>query len=299
MKSREFFNADNTPEDPKLQRARELEAGERIARERKITEVEVLLDQIDFDLLRDIFKDDIKKTGISVSEINFLRKDRISHLYRDRGAYASDTNIIQIGYDNILGSSEAYDVDVRLMFLEVLIHEETHAVSKTRCWNLLEEKGNPSVAKSGYASAMDQRNETGNLELIGDMFRLFNEGVTQKRAREVLVEYLRRTGYSEKENLAHFEHILDEYDPYRKAIQITEALTRRLAKANGVSEEAAWGAIMRGYYEGEDLLREDFQEWFGETLPPGFMDKLMMADDEDLAELLDEELEQTSIQKAA
>ncbi|OGZ44500.1 MAG: hypothetical protein A2719_05255 [Candidatus Ryanbacteria bacterium RIFCSPHIGHO2_01_FULL_45_22] len=54
MRSREFFRVDNTSEDSELQSAREQEAGERIAREKKIPEFEDWLDEVDFAVLKQI-----------------------------------------------------------------------------------------------------------------------------------------------------------------------------------------------------------------------------------------------------
>ncbi|TSC72910.1 MAG: hypothetical protein G01um101470_264 [Parcubacteria group bacterium Gr01-1014_70] len=299
MKSREFFRADNTPEDPGLQSVREQFSGEDIAGEEKIPEVEAWLDQVDFDVLEDMFKEDIQKTGILPTEVNVLRRNRISHISgKSVGAYISSWNKIKMSHERITKNAAQYDIDAYLLFLSILIHEENHAVSKTRCWNLLQESGSPVLVQSGYASTAVEEKTLGKVELIAKTFELFNEGVTQKRARKMLVEYLRRTNHGDVDAVAHFTQVLDVYDPYNKAIRVVEALTRRLALTNGVSEESVWGALMRGYFEGEDLLREDFKEWFGEILPPDFMDRLMMADEEEMTVLL-EELEPTSLKKAA
>lgn len=306
MKSREFFNEDNTPEDPKLQKARELKAGERIAHNKKILhQMETWLGYVDFDVLEQMFQEDIQKTGISPAEINFLQRDRISSV-RDQkrgdstlGGHNPITNEIQVRYENIRQVASEYRLSSFHIFLYTLIHEETHAVSKTRCWNLSQERNQSALTQSGYRFVEHGQNESDNLVMYGDVFLLFNEGVTEKKSRKMTEEYLRRTGYRDDNGLTRVQNFFEEYSSsYNQAILVVEALTRRLAKANGISEEAAWGAIMRGYYEGENLLREDFQEWFGEILPPDFVDRLTIANGEDLAELL-KELEETPPKKAA
>ena len=300
MKSREFFNADNTPEDPELQKEREREAGEKIAREEKIPEMEAWLDQVDFDVLEDMFEEDIRKTAISPEKVNVLRRDRMRNMNGNIiGGYIVPTNEILLGYKKIKIIAKYAGIDAYLEFLETLIHEENHAVSKTRCWNLQGESGAPVLSQSGYAkTGFDDKKEPGFFERAGKVFELFNEGVTEKRARKMFREYLRRTGRGDADKVKRFEQYIDINHPYNRATQVTEALTRRLAAANGITEEAAEGAIMRGYYEGEDLLRKDFQEWFQEMLPPGFIDKLRVADDNDMKVLL-KELEQMPFKKAA
>lgn len=300
MKSREFFNEDKTPENPSYQEMRERIAKEEITGEEKDLKLETWLKQIDFDVLQDMFTERIRKTGISSEETNVLRSDRISHLYqRGVSAYIPHTNKILINQKLIKEYAARYNIDSYLIFLWTLVHEETHAVSKTRCWNLLGERDLPAQIQSGYSSSVLEPDASGIYKSLGRVFELFNEGVTEKQARELSREYLHRTGYSDTKNGARYEQFLKEsYQPYNRAIQVLEAFIRRLAAIEGIEEEAAWDAIKRGYFEGEDLLGREMSEWLNKSMPPDFMDKILMADDEDMIVLL-RELEETPLKKAA
>ena len=300
MKSREFFNADNAPEDPILQEERERLAGNRITKREKVSEMEARLDRFNFDILEQMFKERLQKTGIPVAEANVLRRDRISNLNHPLvglGGYNTSTNEILIGFTNFRNYASRNNTDRYFTFAEILIHEENHAVSKTRCWNLKKENNEPLSTQSGYSFNVSAPDESGAYEGVGRVFNLFNEGVTEINALDMTEEYLRRTGDLDKKKFTYLRQVT-EHGVYSKAIEIVQAFTKRLAGANGVSKDTAWDTIMRGYFEGEDILREDFKEWFGEILPPGFMDKLMRADDEEMTKLL-EDLEQTPLKKAA
>lgn len=184
--------------------------------------IEEAKERIDFETLRGVFRDLYKRTGQNPDAMNFVPPESIYAMTEEgiaqrrsetndvvtAGAFKQGMNIIVINPMTQEHHGEQRQGENN--FLETIIHEETHAVSRNRITTSLDmEEVDRGRAKYIYetgvsASYTEKIISPSEAALISDIdiFRAFNEGLTQIIANRVSREYRSRTGQPPREGMS-------------------------------------------------------------------------------------------------
>lgn len=205
---------------------------------------ERLLEEYDPDFLKEWLRRVALKSGIekalpqvSIAEIHN------SETLKAQGKYEPGKGRIFVNIEKIEKSQETPDT-VKKQFFHVLIHEGLHAAST------------PDAYQSGF------------MEYFGG-YMLWNEGVTEKIAREVSQEYFLAKGYGE------FESMSGAYDI---PVSFVDFVIEHLAEKTEVGKELVWNALIRAYFYEHEL---DFSG-NENIVPADFYKKLKYAGIKDL-----------------
>ena len=246
---------------------------------------------IDLCLIKELIFDHVGRSGIDTTMANFCGPDEIKfvRLIRGRpdavGSYESDANFVLVNPSLIeQDCPERYED----CFLRIIIHEELHAASQTMveidCY------GDRAYFQNGYYISQRLTNKPvstekrareifeclkrgsggqskGKFDCYSDplsgyfisqgcayepaSFSMFDEGVTEKLAREIHFEYLRRSGGSRSGG--------EGIDYYSKALRLAEMFIGKLANEIGIGEQTIWQAIICGKFSGCDLNDEELK----------------------------------------
>lgn len=221
--------------------------------------------KIDFDILRSIFDRIAKKTG--VTKYRFPIQDRVydfpSLLPENAGAgYFPLFNSIVIDTGGVTRQFTKLECK-ELSVLYTLIHEQVHAASTQ--W-----------LTTGYSRAAE------------NMYSYFNEGVTDKLALEITMEYIRATAfgggetrmrhamYDEPNTRGSFnvEYMLSTYP---KEINLVDHMIDKISQTTEVPKDIVWHAIVRSMYEREEISDKTIKEGLDEIFFPGFTKLLKTA----------------------
>ena len=245
---------------------------------KKDQKLEKFLKKVDFHLLKIIFDDYAKKSGVAPADVNFLGPEKIFYK-KGRGAHFSSNNTISMNADITLDSAVGISSGIPpdLLRLRNLIHEEVHAVSFR---NSVKHSETESEYSSGYKSAKEVITEKGNGVIQIDeihFFRLFDEAVTERLAREITKRYLEThpefTNAVSRNIYAHLDKN-PNIDIYQVEVDLLEALIKRLSIETGLSQEMVWEGLIRSKLEGFFFFDDGMQELFDELVGPDFAIKL-------------------------
>lgn len=229
------------------------------------------LEDFNFDLLRDIFKDLFKKSGAENHPINIVPLEKIWALRGENdptGHYSPYRSKEWLGVHlDRLREQYPDPMEFKVNLIHVFIHELTHAVSTT-----------PDYDYTGFK------------RLAVAPSAAWNEGVTEKLAQQVTKEYLTATGYSGR----------DFFSNYQPFVAFVDLVVKHISEQSGVQEEKVWGAITRAYLTehriGPELEREGL-------LPRKFLEKIDQAQFDDIERWLEQfpemELSKTVLPKQA
>lgn len=279
----------------------------------KSIELEKLVQEINFDILRQILQEIAHRSTLDIDSMNFINTKGISykaHMFLTAG-WDPQENIILLNPDRILSDAEYLKVDKFLYSLYILIHEESHAASRSICFGEIDE--------AERDDSNDQKRNTGKRDFIPadftvftqggylqrlklpqedhrTFYTLFEEGVNEKLAREVWQLYIERdTTLVDRvggENIEKMSTILVSNDQrlnFSKAVHFIDKLVQHISSYTGFDEKMVWQAIIRSKFEAQDMLDLDIQEGFAEIFSPDFLDRLSeMSRTEQMAELLNE-----------
>lgn len=227
------------------------------------------LEKINWDILKNILEQYLEKAGLPKESINFIPKEKTlsvpnSHI-RFLGKYDRQDNVILINYEFIKNFSENSEqkLNPEIDFLLTLIHEEIHAISKQECYGAEDGKlSNGVEIVSGYLTLKD-----GSIA-----FHALDEGMTEKMAREALLDYVRATGHFQiKECVDFFEKYQNEYNAN---IECIDELIERISIFTGVSPDVVWGGFIRGKFEGEDFTDLTLKEGLVQIFSEGFLNQI-------------------------
>lgn len=267
---------------------------------KKDERVEKFLDTIDFKTLRGVFEDLHKRSGADPKNMNLVGAERffVEDIEHGGAQYNARENIIMLSRNKEEGLSiervtphyepvrdtgyfAAPDIDPsvlkRIHAIELIIHEETHAMGLQRLEQinsfLTSFINQTSRQFSGY-KVYEQ--ETRNLlwyraELLGE---ILNEGITQMIAQQTLLEYVRRSGsdnhgvtvqevqkYISCSNNDLFWHGFSR----KPEVQFVRIFIEYLAEAAETSPDKIWEGIERGYIRGGDLFDQSIKDAFEEV----------------------------------
>lgn len=280
------------------------------------------LSKIDFDTMKSVFSDLLSKSSGKSIKPNVIGFKRVFLAYRG-SSYDQESNTIILTSMNMLYERDRADGtrerwwkqidevygDRELLQLHALMHEETHAVSRNICigmgqgsdgYAMYEQSGytrvsNPESERLGKHKILEFQGKSiiGNKNRrFNDIFEAFNEGVIEKISRQVLIEYLNRTGHYEKKTLTFKKNLLENDDilSYSANVKLVESIIKKLSETAGLPEETVWNTLIRGVMEGETFADKEVKELFKQTFSPDFLKKLSLANDQDGVNKLLEEL---------
>jgi hypothetical protein len=175
----------------------------------------------------------------------------------------------------------------RILILISLIHEEVHALSKKEFEKfapeskvdesgILSESDNFRKVKIGYGVVHINAQQTG-----GEFYyQAFDEGVTEKLAQEILVEYLKNDETLDSDIVDQFLDYLPQfkYDEGMSAYvleqKLVESIIARIARRSGYRKEEIWQAIVRSKIEGVNVVSQQFNDFFDKNVYAEFSKQL-------------------------
>ncbi len=245
-------------------------------------EYERTIDRVDFGVIKDIFTEIRRKSGV---EEDFQVVDKrgitvkLEALLNPNAAdYSGIENKIRLFYP--FQTNYSSHENLRNEVLSNIMHEETHAAGKVEdcsSWEARKLKWESffsgkviEYGKYGYSQSWVRKGE------FYANFNYFNEGVTDKIAEEVYEEYLKRTGETgyflgEKGN--------KRYSPgYLPSRALVTAFIEVVASSTHMPSDKIWEAIMQGYMIGLKLDESELKEAFDEIFYKGFVDSIGVND---------------------
>ncbi len=277
--SREFLTSNGEPENQEFVKEIERFHLERYEKEQS-GELKELLNSINFSVLESEFSLIAEKSRMDKNKFNFIGREKIFNLEKDRreglgfkriGMYDPGANCLAFDIDGLVFAAKDNNFNKKDFFLYLVCHEEAHATAKTECVGLSEfekEKEDSMVVTTGYSKYFiikDVNKKVYDTELL----KPFNEGITEKIAREALDSYFKKTGISGENFKKRLENGSNSDNLYGYEVSFVDTLIKRISVDTGVLEIDVWNAFKRGFYNGEDLLgdrelREFWKGMFGE-----------------------------------
>lgn len=245
--------------------------------EKNIT-LEKFLDKVDFNTLRMIFEDYLRKSGISPEKFNFLGPEKIKYMKGWDAAFFADNSIrmnTDVGKNLLMAINTGLAPD--LLNLHKLIHEEVHAISHN---SRMEHSPTEAEYRSGYQKTKTIFTDIGNDTVQVDnshFFRLFDEAVTERLAREITVRYLEKyPNFTNNASKYIYKNINNHpgADIYQPEVDLLEALITRLSVETELSEELIWQGIIRSKMEGFSFYEDNMHELFDELVGKDFTNRL-------------------------
>lgn len=212
------------------------------------------LEQINFNELKRIFAGYMRRSGIPVERMNFIEPDNIRFIGEvdeggpkvDRssgaaaGHFSVGTNRIYIQISMFRSSSEMQRKVADFEFMTVISHEEVHAISKNACFFSFDEQGAGKMvaASSGYGSNHQE----------GESLRLFDEGLTEWIAFDVMQEYLRSypaLGKVAGKTRSEIDNFLFQGSAYKEPINFLISFANLLADVSEIKPKVIMDSLIR------------------------------------------------------
>lgn len=247
---------------------REVQA-EDVDAQRKYEMTLEFLDQIDFEVLNQIFRE-IKgrSKDYRIKGENFISK-RIIAVYPEgkdvsiRGTYSPKDGIQMLaGYleEPRVDSEEEF----RNHMMSLLVHESVHATEGRRNYVSFFANLNIERLKSWLNPVLVTRGGYETIKYIRGQLKhklnYFNEGVTDLIAEEVYYEYLRRTG--DRRLFAKEGRSPKFIEGYKGSRVIMAALIEVVADASGIPSDKVWEGLKQGYMVGLNLEETELYQEF-------------------------------------
>lgn len=238
------------------------------------------LSGLDLGLMRRLIQEEAEKCGREKgSSLNFLEQDRIGEIEirtldssMPISFYNSATNEIEVDFNGMAEQAERQNPFLskegfKAYLVAVLIHEQLHAATELQAL--------------GYVGYQHFRG-----------YQVWNEGVTEKLARELTEKYYKSSADFSKYDQSR------SYN-YESAVLLVDAVIAKLSETTGFDQETIWNAIKRGMFENSDLETKELQELFEQALPADFFKNLRTMSPTNEAEIhgLIEQVNQGSLEK--
>lgn len=238
------------------------------------------LASLDLGLIRRLIQEEAEKCGREKgSSLNFLDQSRVGEIevraHDDSipiSFYNSATNEIEVDFNGMAEQAERQNPFLskegfKAYLVAVLVHEELHAATELQAL--------------GYVGYQHFRS-----------YQVWNEGVTEKLARELTEKY-----YKSGADFSKYDQS-KSYN-YESAVLLLDAVIAKLSARTGFDQETIWGAIKRGMFENTSLETKELQELFEQALPVDFFKNLRTMSPTNEAEIhgLIEKVNQGSLEK--
>jgi hypothetical protein len=221
---------------------------------------EQLLEKVDFHLLRDIFSEERRKSGLDAENTNL--QTSASDVMRKPthptalGQYFLPENTIGMNLEKISGSD---DRNFENIFFTILCHEETHSVStnphqQSGLLRLFNSLANRPTDQTGFQYGTLRENA----------FSMFNEGVTDTVAEEVYDEYIKRSG--DRTLFINTDSTSEFRRNYPNERNILKAFMSAISRMTDVPEEVVWSGIKQSYFSNADLAGSELAKLYEEVL---------------------------------
>lgn len=254
--------------------------------------IEYILSTLDFEKLKGVFLEELRKSGVQEENINISVLDKIIafpnnnndligaiyYAFINKIAFSSGSKFfVELKQQMIDTGRLSPDtlVGVQLLF----IHEACHALSRVRVGLIdVDEKNFVYSQDVGYSTSKISR-ENGEPVSQVKLFEVFNEGVTQRIAEEVFLEYSKRTGISEE--IKSFLIKLNsspsslQYRIYENQVDL---ICEHIGDYVGIPKDVVWEGFKRGYFEKPELFHKETLELFRDTFGDDFLDNYMKFD---------------------
>lgn len=242
--------------------------------------------------IKDVLVQELERSGVPLSRANFAALE--SFLASPTGDFAAQydsltnkilvatgTDFFDKGSIQKFGESGQIDRWQSLYLQKLLIHEFCHALSYVRVTS--KDINNAQIEtsnESGYSVELTrdrvpsrpEKNPSSKRTL--KVLEAFNEGVTERIADEVFMEYMRRIGKSEDGRDFLSIVVKNEVDAgseyYRFGNQV-EHICDRIAQYVGLPKDDVWRAIKRGYFAQPEMYEEETIELLAETFGEDFL----------------------------
>lgn len=250
-----------------------------------------LLKSFDFDTLDKLINDRAREVGYTDITLQSLRADTFYELTSDKkGDYDPESKRIGIGIRKVEQDAAQSGIDATKLAAHGIIHEEMHAVSGQH--HIIEYRPFKLSVQVGF----DQREQT-----KPRMFWLWNEGVTEKLAREIYWKYASAKDSATAEDIKTYMEKIEEYgrsanEFYQPEVDLVNAFIERMAKEIGDSPTLVWNSIVHGLLRGERWSAGEIEEWTRDILPPNFMGDLERFSTHSTATRLARELSRETVQ---
>ncbi len=244
--------------------------------------------------------------------LNFISKDRIfvldsngiqilENVNKDLAgligaSLKDDSNSILVNADFILNEASRLDVNPTAVVYHMLAHEQTHALTGSTC-NSVELR--TVFAGSQQSHNLDLREQRIGLSKIvptltwshandktsisfshAKLFGVFDEGLTEKVAREVLGLMIRDgQGLSLDANLMQEYETKSSNQNYAHSVYLkfVNLFLRKISKDTGMDEKRVMDGMIHAQMHSMDLVHPEVMEIFEDVLGKGFMGMLMNA----------------------
>lgn len=168
------------------------------AKEEQGTGTKEFLQTINFGLLKQIFEEEYQRSGLDISQMNFLEPDQIysNAGWGNAGEYDAQANLLALDADSFKRFAEKRSLDSRMMLLQGLCHEMAHAIQKTEVHVGAHRKYDYDSV--GYRRVIDaSTTDDSSKAKLKDVFINFSEGVTDRIGMEVSEHYAKQSGFAE------------------------------------------------------------------------------------------------------
>ncbi len=260
-----------TPEQLNISRSEQLHLDENVA-------------SFDFDKLDNLTNDLARNVGYYDEPPRSLGRDSFYELKTDKkGDYNPEHKRIGLGIRNIEQYALEAGIDSEKLAVHTIIHEETHAISGQHCFDINRFESDTQVG-------FDRRKGT-----LPRAYWFWNEGVTEKLARETYKKYALAKHITTEEEINMYMEKVREYGHntngfYQPEVDLVEGFVERVAKEAGMDSVLVWKAIVQGLLQGEKWYASEFEELARDILPPNFMHDLEGISTHKTAQRLTQEL---------
>lgn len=249
-----------TPEQPDIFRPEQLHFDE-------------VVGSFDFDELDNSVNDLARDVGYYDTPPRSLRSGSFHEGTADqKGVYDPGSKRIGLGIRKIEQDALVADIDSEKLAEHVIIHEEVHAISGQHCFDILR-KDIFDINRFEKDAQIGFDRTKGSSRV----YRLWNEGVTEKLARETYRKYaLAKHSATEEEiniymaKVKEYGHKTNEF--YQPEVDLVDGFIERVAKGVGIDSTLVWKAIKQGLVRGEEWHATEFAELARDILPSNFMD---------------------------
>ncbi len=256
--------------------------------------VKQVLEKLDMGVLKAVFIDEIKKSGVPQENMNVAAMEKIFPFHKtgSGATYEPLTNDIRLSTSSKgfqlarehIRRREAIPEDLILLLQLFLVHEMCHAFSRNR---INSDTGSDKeietiTSHSGFHSEEEtffKPTSLTRLEKKGEsavIFEALNEGITQRIAEEVFLEYGKRVGISDRVRMpvklfmGESENTVPRYTMYAGVV---DSMCERIGVYIGIPKEVVWNSFKRGYFENPNLFQKETHELFDETFGEPFLEE--------------------------